>query len=368
MGKRSQPWLLPTITVLVAISVALYFCNDGRLASNSFPFQQIWNTDLNGAFGPVEGLSTNGGQTIFARTTGKLYALDVMTGKVVWEHDLTAQAVPKPAIAVNGVVFIADGKGIWALNEVDGSVIWHQAPSSRQVYLKSVSDDLVIAVDGGATLYAYDSTSGALLWIEGVCRSTVQPHIGNMYVYVPCFGIRAIKKASGETEWKVNQARRIKEVAYLGDAIFYSPAESVVSAFDLSTRSELWKTSIPRENFREFTVLRDHLVVTDLGQVCSLQRETGNRAWCINFDKPQNPVVVGNTLFVFNLFQNKITALDFNTGSRVGELAIRRLKLFRDDRILMVSVGSLLVFGQGHEVFAFGECSQDEISLLNGKS
>ena len=136
--------------VLIIFLVNLVF-NNGHLTSNNFPLQPRWSTDLGSS---VEALSTNDAHVLFARTRNSLFAIDMQTGKILWKHSLTWQAIPKPPIASNGMVYLADGKTICALAQESGMTIWSQPIPYQEADVKSVSANFVaVDIDQNLALY-----------------------------------------------------------------------------------------------------------------------------------------------------------------------------------------------------------------------
>jgi outer membrane protein assembly factor BamB len=110
--------------------------------------------------------------------TGKLFALDKKTGKVVWTHDLWAEYNGSkmdrgyscsPIAYKNTIILTLGGQGqtLIAFNQKDGSVVW-----KNQSLDLSPSSPIIINVDGQDQLVAFlgkvvagiDPNNGNLLW------------------------------------------------------------------------------------------------------------------------------------------------------------------------------------------------------------
>jgi outer membrane protein assembly factor BamB len=110
--------------------------------------------------------------------TGKLFALDKKTGKVVWGHDLWGEYAGQkmdrgyscsPIAYRNTVILTLGGKGqtLIAFNQKDGTVAW-----KNQTLDMSPSSPIIINVDGQDQLIAFlgkvvagiDPNNGNLLW------------------------------------------------------------------------------------------------------------------------------------------------------------------------------------------------------------
>ena len=111
-------------------------------------------------------------------TTGKLFALDKKSGKVVWSHDLWKDYAGRkmdrgyscsPLAYKNTIILTLGGPGqtLIAFNQKDGSVAW-----KNQTLDMSPSSPIIINVDGQDQLVAFlgkvvagvDPNNGNLLW------------------------------------------------------------------------------------------------------------------------------------------------------------------------------------------------------------
>jgi outer membrane protein assembly factor BamB len=353
MKKMSKFRLGILIALLGLVLFGLCIVFNGNLVLNDFPLQEQWRSILDGE---VKALSSNGDQIIFARTSNMLFALNRESGKILWQHELVWQGIPKPPITSNGLVYLADGKAIWALDQENGMVKW-----TREVPLTSASVELVsanvVVVKMSSYVFVLNAIDGTVIWSKPECRYGDFPVIiENSYFYSPCLNnITTMNINNGEVVRDIQEPLIIAKVAYRDSIMYYSPDRNLVSALDLQTLRVLWESSFTGEGFREFIILGSYLAVTGSNKFCIFERETGNQAWCSDFTNPQNPVIIENMLLVFDGFQNHITTFDIMTGNELGDLSIKRMNLFSIKRELMVSIDNLLVFGNGSTVFAFGK-------------
>ncbi len=341
------------VTFLLFIFGLLIIFNNGRLFLNNFPLRQQWSVNLKEK---IQGLSTNGDQIIFARTMRKLSAINVSSGKILWEHSLTRQAISEPAIEYKGIVYVADSKSILAFDQVNGREIWSVPAPTSVAKVKSVSKD-VVAVESGPYIYTYSVTDGSLLWAHPACRyGGVQAYVDNFLVYIPCINrISAMDALSGEMAWEEEIPYTVTEVAYQDGVMYYSPERNSVSAYNLRDRKRIWETFFQGEGYRQFKIYGDKVYVIGSDKVCALPIATGAQMWCIDLKESQNPTVIGNSLYVFNGYQNSISEFNISSGQKIGDLTVRNLKFFIIRRELMLSVEDILVFGSDNRVFGYKE-------------
>lgn len=353
MLKKFLAYFGILIVIFSALFIMMSLIYNGSISEKHFPLQAQWVTDLNGG---VETLSTNGDQIIFARTKEKPYALDVQSGKILWNHDLIWQGVPQPPIALNGTVYLADGKTIWALDQVNGSVKWKNEVPLSSASVEFVSEKVVV-VEIASTIYVLDAIDGKTLWSKADCRyGKIQAYVESSRLFSPCIdGITAMNESTGEIEWVITEPFSVAKVAYQNNIMYYLPDRNTISALNLKNRNVLWKSGFTERGYIRFKVLGNYLSVSGSDRFFIFQRETGNQEWCTEFNNPQNPTLFGNMLFVFNGYQNNITAFEIATGNKIGELSINNLKVYITQKELMVTTDRILVFGNGSRLFAFGE-------------
>jgi eukaryotic-like serine/threonine-protein kinase len=150
-------------------------------ALNARTGSKIWTyrtnkTDANddvGASPTISAPGVNGFADGVVYITGKdkiTYALDLTTGKLIWQHALavgTAGDVSGTALDGN-TIYLGSDKGVYALNASTGAVVWHVMPklafySSPAIGGPAGRQVLIIANITGH-VYALNLATGATLW------------------------------------------------------------------------------------------------------------------------------------------------------------------------------------------------------------
>jgi outer membrane protein assembly factor BamB len=357
-GKRLLSYLVFTILFLFILLLFLAAINNGMLVSNNFPIKQKWVTNLDSE---IEALSTNGFQIVFVRTTKKLYALETNTGKVLWSQDLAWQGIPEPPIVMGENIYFADGKYVWAVDQKNGTVKWKQPVPLSVAEVRSASENFV-AVEIEPYLYILDARDGATLWNKADCSfGGIQADIEKESVYVPCTGestgqIRSFELTTGEKTWEIQTPFKNASVAFQDGNMYYLRDQNTVSAFDLQNRNVLWNNTFEGEGYKNFEVLEEYLFVSGSSRFCVFHLKDGKQIWCTSeVNNPQPPAVLQETLFIFNGRQNMITAYNLASGNKIGELSIRRFKLFAVQKKIMAVSSGFLIFGNSSSVVAYGE-------------
>ena len=145
--------------------------------------------------GPIRGSAvTDAGRVFFGSADGRLYAVDLATGRPLWQRDLGGAVSSTPAVSGALVFASSRNRRLTALDAASGRVRWAfdfepelAFPWGWDYWLSSPtaagSRVLVGAGDGG--LYALDASTGAKLWrlsTGGRVRSS--PAVADGVVYV----------------------------------------------------------------------------------------------------------------------------------------------------------------------------------------
>ncbi len=167
--------------------------------------QLVWQEDISGQTSSpavVGGIVYVGGNDHF-------YALDAISGTVLWSVTLDQASWSSPAVA-KGVVYIANGAGILdAFDAATGKALWSSQVNARAPGSPTVSGGHVFIQDGFGQTYAFNARTGKLQW-----EATVQPDmIGNCAPVVAndtvisqssTQGVHAYDMRTGTQSW-VNQ-------------------------------------------------------------------------------------------------------------------------------------------------------------------
>ncbi len=148
----SQRWVMPIAILALVMTAACSAAWDAArgeaapsLAAEGFPLSEKWAAKL---AGNVEQLSLADDDILIARTMTAVYALDIHSGRVIWQQDIAWHFSDEPVKAENGILFLTDGESVLALNQSDGKVLWKQAlrhPSGSEIV--DVTQDLVAVND-----------------------------------------------------------------------------------------------------------------------------------------------------------------------------------------------------------------------------
>jgi outer membrane protein assembly factor BamB/uncharacterized protein YuzB (UPF0349 family) len=108
---------------------------------------------------------------VFAQDVeGFLYAVDAITGKLVWEKKLEVNRLPaivEGLVASDGRVYAGTGKGLCACDIKTGKTLWINkdwAQGEGATTTLSLGENILVSGSQWGALYGNDATDGRLLW------------------------------------------------------------------------------------------------------------------------------------------------------------------------------------------------------------
>jgi outer membrane protein assembly factor BamB len=115
-------------------------------------------------------ISQDGSMAYIGSYDHHLYAVEVMSGKVVWRTELGSKGIgieSSPAVGLdNRVVVGSYDHAVWCVNGTNGTVLWRFETAGDVASAPAVSDDGTTAFVGGVDgfLYALAMATGAVQW------------------------------------------------------------------------------------------------------------------------------------------------------------------------------------------------------------
>jgi outer membrane protein assembly factor BamB len=295
----------------------------------------------------------NNGNYILVRTTKAIHALEPTTGDIIWGFNLAPQVETSPAVIVGKHIYIADSKAVWALDLESGQPIWRQPLPESRGWVTSATTNIVLVNQRSSDIRAYDATTGDFLWNVSASGGPTHAYVDGNLVYVPDYGIQALDFSTGQTIW-VEGSSAIGENYYREGIIYYTSGDDI-AAFDVRKRIELWRTSFSSFGFRKIKVEGEYVLVTDADFLYTFNALDGNLIWKKTLDQPTNSLVLGEMIFTIEGFSRILHAFDVKSGTTLGALRISFPRLLLAENQDMVTVGNLLMFSKGKELFAYGE-------------
>jgi outer membrane protein assembly factor BamB len=122
------------------------------------------------------GVAMSGSHAFAGTRSGKLCAVDVAEGKILWKNaDGQGEAFMTPAVNDKVVVFGADDGKVYALNRATGARLWDFDTKNRPSS-PVIARDRVVVTSGGS-LFVFDLAGGKKLWSAPVSDDLTSPAV-----------------------------------------------------------------------------------------------------------------------------------------------------------------------------------------------
>jgi len=136
--------------------------------SASLTFQKIWSASVGDGPTKVGGKLSPAyanGRVFIADAKGNVLALDVDSGRKLWEVDTEARLSGGPGAGSGAVVVGTLDGDVIALNPENGANLWRARATSEVITAPAVGLTRVVVRSNDGTVSAFDSTSGERQWI-----------------------------------------------------------------------------------------------------------------------------------------------------------------------------------------------------------
>lgn len=184
----------------------------------------LWRFSTDGS--PVESSPlVVGGRAFIGTWDGRLYAVDVETGRQEWVHRGSADIKGSAALA-DGLVVFGDYSGrVHALDPATGAERWTYSGGQRFYGGPAVSGDTLVIGDVGGAVIALDARSGAERWRHRTGAFVYSsPAIAGDTAFVGSYSGRfeALDLATGAVRWSFDAGGRISGSATVVDGVVYT--------------------------------------------------------------------------------------------------------------------------------------------------
>ncbi len=184
------------------------------------------------------------GKVFIGCDDSNLYALDLMTGRVLWQQS-TGGCILGAASVDNDRVFIAstDGK-LYCLSTKDGQQLWVTGTHSRKIVSAPCLGSKFVFLSAGQTVSAYSKRTGTLIWsfpTKELVSCTPALADGVVYFGDESGRVYAVSEASGEKLWTQDVKAKVESSPLIvGRYLLVRCAHGVVAMLDrLRPESEL---------------------------------------------------------------------------------------------------------------------------------
>lgn len=186
------------------------------------------------------------GVAVVGTNSGRVYALDVHTGKVIWAKRQRGYIAATPAIAYGRVYVAAMDGTLTCYRMADGLRIWQASTGGSPIESSPlvVADQLYFGAWNGK-LYSYDLRTGKLRWTfqaAGDIKGSAA-QAGNLVVVGDYAGrVHGVSRATGRAVWTYTGGRRFYGgPGVSGGALVIGDVGGSIISLDAQTGRERWR-------------------------------------------------------------------------------------------------------------------------------
>jgi outer membrane protein assembly factor BamB len=216
--------------------LAFFGTRDGWLHAVRADGTVAWELGAGGGFGtPLVD-----GDTVYAGSSdGRLYAVEIATGKLRWTYDAKEDLSTRPAIADGAVIVSSLSDTVFAIDAASGAWRWHQRREQKQPLTihgaasVQVSGDTAFAAYSDGTVAALELRTGAPRWQRrlgpaGTHRDVDALAVDGQRVYAAAYSgaVLSLDARTGETVWSF-EAPGAARLALAGGLVVAVTATSV---------------------------------------------------------------------------------------------------------------------------------------------
>ena len=290
----------------------------------------VWKHSVkNGAFEGTPILVGSDKKMVFiGDADGKLFGIDLETGKPKWEFQSEIGYVNAPAYR-DGKIYIGDLDGkFYCLNAIDGKKLWDFAAQDSIDSSANFHKELVLFGSRDACLYALNAKTGKQAWkLETAdqvrCSITV---VGGRAFVAGCDGaLHIVDLDEGkELDSVLIESPTGVTPAAMGDNIFVGTEQSGFYAINWKNAELKWTFDDPEGTISTRcspAATEDHIVFGARNRrVYSINPITGKANWTTDLkaNVDSSPVIVGDRVFVGST-DGRFYELELKTGKIVWQ-------------------------------------------------
>lgn len=277
-------------------------------AAPATPLEPRWRFEAGDAIESTAAISD--GTVFVGSLDGKLYALDLASGRLRWTYETEAEIKSSPSVR-GGVVYFGDESGIFhALDAETGKARWTFETDGGIISSANFSGDLVLFGSYDNHLYALDRETGSARWkVETDGYIHASPAIAGDYTLVSgCDGFfRKIALADGSESGKLQLGSYVaSSMAVRGNVAYTGTFDNEVLAVDWKNEELLWRYSHPEKDFPFYSsaaVTDDVVVIGGRDKLLhALDPATGESRWTFPTRSrvDPSPVIAGDRVFALS--------------------------------------------------------------------
>lgn len=349
---------------------------------SAFPLKQIWSNSLSSDSKIYSLLSpaVEGNVVYAAGRGGQIKAMDLLSGKVLWNIDVSNSSLfsSQSALLSGGVsvddkyVYVGSERAtVYALDKTNGTIVWHKDVKG-EVIAKPISfeKNLIIHTTNGF-LQGLDLATGNDKW--EVSLNTASLSLRGESVPATAYGaiivgddvghVNAFYAQNGQLIWqqRISQPSGSTEIAKLNDVdttpiieqnrVYAVGYNGNIAALDLSNGNIIWKKVLG--SIHSFVINDNQILVVDQNDdVHALNKNGGSVLWKqseLLHRQLTDPVIYQNYLVVGD-FEGYLYLIDITSGNIISKTNVSSSGLQSKP---IVADNKLIVQAKNGNVYAF---------------
>lgn len=265
------------------------------------------------------------GVVYFGADDGKLYALDLSTGKKRWQYEVDEGEMIRSSPTVHaGIIFVGDSLGVMhAVDAATGKKKWTFSTDGEIISSANIYKDRIVFGSYDGWVYSLRIADGTLAWkFETQGRVHGTPGLGGRYALVAGCDedLHVIDMDTGKSQRKVSLGSVSgASAAVVGSRVYVGTYGHKVLAIDWESGTIIWTFADPDRDFpimSSAAVTKDAVIVGGRDKrLRMLDPRDGKQIWAFvtkgRIDG--SPVLVGNRV-LFGSGDGNLYALDKKTG------------------------------------------------------
>lgn len=272
-----------------------------KIAPNKVHVKVIWSRRTGngtGGLGNYNLAPASNSTTVFVpNQNGKIFAINIANGKVIWKKNTKTNISSQPNIVSNALIFGTMKGDLIALDTTTGDTLWHANMPSSLLSKPTIFDDTVYTLSHDGTVSAFNVMNGKSIW--GVTNSIPEITLVNNSSPVVLNNTVMIGTSYGTVlGFTASDGDRTINIP-IAIAHGSSPAEKMV---DITADAMLYRGYIIFASYQ--------------GAIVALDRDNGKMMWAKKSSIINNMSINNNVIFTTQA-DSSIKAFNIETGKTI---------------------------------------------------
>lgn len=309
------------------------FALNPQIRSKNLPFpgEGEWVYPQKGKLGSIYATPVpSQGKVYVATFEGKIFALDMKTGREGWSRALGDSIIGSPVV-VGKRLLVASGENLFALDSETGGDLWQKPFKAKGRIWASpiIKEDIIYITSMDRSLYALDFT-GRLLWrFETEGAFVTSPLLVEDTIFIASFdrNIYAIDRVSGVLKWESPFKAGHwfwTPLIFAEGKVFAGALDKNFYAIEAKSGKLIWQKSFPSPPSSATIEGGIIILATAEGKIYGLDLETGEKRWFpFNVLSPVAPLFAHKGVVYAHAQDGILYALDVGTGKLLWSFSLK---------------------------------------------